>query len=147
MLLNLDLIPINSNASVRDGEALLLVAGLDLDLHDSLLEESHVEIEMGGTELQGVGEVFVLVKMKSSVDRVLMNDQAIRLDIVSCHQVVALETIFIVVFLAAMVLVVGVTSRLVVVAGQQLAKSVAVVFDTARLGELSVELIVAVVAV
>jgi len=85
VLLNLDLIPIDTNTSVRDGEALLLIGGLNLDLHDSFLEKSHVEIEVGGTELHGVGEVLVLVQVEGGMDGILVDDQAVGLDVVSSH--------------------------------------------------------------
>lgn len=42
VLLDLDLIPVNTNAGVGDGEAVFFVAGLNLDLHDTVLEHGHV---------------------------------------------------------------------------------------------------------
>ena len=90
MLLNLDLIPRNTNAGVGDGEALLLISGLDLDLHDTLLEESHVEIEVSSAELHAVlVEVLVLVEVEAGNDGILVDDNAIRLDEVGSRQMVA----------------------------------------------------------
>lgn len=54
VLLDLDLVPVDTDAGVGDREALLLVRGLDLNLHDAFLEESNVEIKMGGAEFHGV---------------------------------------------------------------------------------------------
>ena len=54
VLLDLDLIPVDTDASVGDGEALLFVASLDLDLHDSFLEKSHVQVQVGGAVLHRV---------------------------------------------------------------------------------------------
>lgn len=94
VLLNLDLIPRNTNASVRDGEALLFISGLDLDLHDTLLEESHVKIEVSSAELHTVlVEVFVLVEVKAGNDGILVDDNAIRLDEVGGRQMVAAHAV------------------------------------------------------
>lgn len=146
MLLNLDLIPVDTDTGVGDGEALFLIGSLDLDLHDSFLEESHVEVEMSGAELHRVGEVFVLVQVESSVDGILMDDQAIGLDVISSHQMVALHAVL-EFFLATMMLVLSVTGGLVMVARKHLAESVAEVFDTAGLFVFVVEFVVTVVAV
>jgi len=54
MLLDLDLIPVNTDTSVRNGEAFFLVTGLDLDLHDTVLEHGQMEIKVRGTEFHGV---------------------------------------------------------------------------------------------
>ena len=90
VLLDLDLIPVNADSSVADGEALFLIGGLDLDLHDTVLEEGHVEVEVSGTEFHSVLlEVLVLVKEQLGLDGVLMNDKAVWLNVISGHQVVA----------------------------------------------------------
>ena len=94
MLLNLDLIPRNTNAGVRDGEALFFISGLDLDLHDTLLEESHVKIEVSSAELHTVlVEVLVLVEVKAGDDGILVDDNAIRLDEVGGRQMVAAHAV------------------------------------------------------
>ena len=90
VLLDLDLIPVNADASVADGEALFFIGGLDLDLHDTVLEEGHVEVEVSGTEFHSVLlEVLVLVEEKLGLDCVLMDDKAVWLNVISGHQVVA----------------------------------------------------------
>ena len=90
VLLDLDLIPVNADASVADGEALFFIGGLDLDLHDAVLEEGHVEVEVSGTEFHRVLlEVLVLVEEKLGLDGVLMDDEAVWLDVIGGHQVVA----------------------------------------------------------
>ena len=146
VLLDLDLVPVDANARVADREALLFIGGLDLDLHDAVLEEGHVEVEVASTELHSVLllEVLVLVEVELGVDGVLVDDEAVRLDVVRRHQVVALHGIL-VVFLA---IVPPVASELVVVvASEHSAEAVAVVLLAARLRVLCVELVVAVVAV
>ena len=50
-LLYLDLIPLDANASARNGEPLFFLCGLDLHLHDAFLEERQVQVEMTGTEV------------------------------------------------------------------------------------------------
>lgn len=147
VLLDLDLIPIDTDAGVGDGEALLFIGSLNLDLHDALLEESHVEVEVSSAELHRVSEVLVLVQVESGLDGVLVDHQAVWLDVVSSHQVVALQAVLVLVLLAAVVLVVLVTSVLVMVASEQMAEALAVVFDTAGLVVFAVELVVAVVAI
>ena len=147
VLLDLNLIPIDTNAGVGDGEALLFIGSLDLDLHDALLEESHVEVEVSRAELHRVSEVLVLVQVKSGLDGVLVDHQAVWLDVVSSHHVVALQAVLVLVLLTAVVLVDLVASVLVVVAGKQMAEALAVILDTAGLVEFAVELVVAVVAV
>ena len=90
VLLDLDLIPVNADASVADGESLFFIGSLDLDLHDTILEEGHVKVEMAGTEFHSVLlVVLVLVEEKLGLDGVLMDDEAVWLDVIGRHQVVA----------------------------------------------------------
>jgi len=142
VLLNLDLIPIDTDSGVRDGEALFFIGGLDLDLHDTVLEESHVEVEMGGTEFHGVlGEVLVLVELKGGVDSILVDNQGIGLNEVSSHQVVGLHVVLVVLGAAVVVFVAGSAAReLGMVASKQLAEAVTVVLDSARFSVLLAEL-------
>ena len=90
VLLDLNLVPADANASVRDGESFLLIGSLDLDLHDSLLEESDVKIEVGGAELHLVLllEVLVLVEIKSGNNGILMDYKTVWYDKVGTHQMV-----------------------------------------------------------
>jgi len=118
VLLDLDLVPVDTDSGVGDGEALLLVRGLDLDLHDTLLEECHVDIKMCGTVLHGVGEVLVVVQVEPGVDGILVNDQAIWLDIVSCHEVVASVKAVLIVVSVSVVFAL----KLVMVSSKQLAE-------------------------
>lgn len=90
VLLNLDLVPLNTDSSVGDGKSLLLLGGLNLNLHDSLLEESNMEIKVGSTEVDVVlSIVLVLMEMKTSMDRILMDGEGVWHNIVSCQQVVS----------------------------------------------------------
>ena len=90
VLLDLDLIPVNADASVADGESLFFIGSLDLDLHDTILEEGHVKVEMAGTEFHSVLlVVLVLVEEKLGLDGVLMDDEAVWFDVIGRHQVVA----------------------------------------------------------
>ena len=90
VLLDLNLVPADANASVRDGESFLLIGSLDLDLNDSLLEESDVKIEVGGAELHLVLllEVLVLVEIKSGNNGILMDYKTVWYDKVGTHQMV-----------------------------------------------------------
>ena len=106
-----------------------------------------MEVEVSSAEFHAVGKVLVVVQVESRVDSIFVDDQAIRLNVVSSHQVVALEAVLVVVLLTTVVLVVLATSVLVVITGEELAESVAVVLHTAGLFEFSMELVVAVVTV
>ena len=90
VLLDLNLVPADANASVRDGESFLLIGSLDLDLHDSLLEESDVKIEVGGAELHLVLllEVLVLVEIKSGNNGILVDYKTVWYDKVGTHEMV-----------------------------------------------------------
>jgi len=89
VLLDLDLVPLNTNSGVGDGESLLLFGSLNLDLHDTLLEESAVKIEMSSSEVNIVlCVVLVLVEVEASVDRVLMDSEAVWHNIVGGQKVV-----------------------------------------------------------
>ena len=46
VVLNHYLVPLNSNASLRDGEARFFTSGLNPNLHDALLEECKLHVEM-----------------------------------------------------------------------------------------------------
>ena len=145
VLLDLDLIPVDTDTSVGDGEALFLIGSLDLNLHDTLLEESHVEIEVRSTELHIVSaEVLVLVKMEAGVDGVLMDHHAVWLDIVGLHEVVAAEAVC-VALLAGVLLVVA--TELAVVPSEHVAEARAVGLLAAGCAELASPFVVAVVAV
>jgi hypothetical protein len=141
VLLNLDLIPVNTDASVGDGESLLLVGSLDLDLHDSLLEESAVEVEVSCTVLQsvglvsGVGVVLVVVQVESGVDGILMDGQAIWLDVVRESKVVARA----VVIMSLTLLRSWVSNELISITGQKASESFTVVLLAAGLVELLME--------
>ena len=141
VLLNLDLIPIDTDSSVGDGEALFFISSLNLDLHDTLLEESHVEIEVSSAVLHSVSTVvLVLVKVETGVDGVLMDHNAVWLDEVGSQEVVAAETVG--VPLVGMVALIA-----VVVAGEHVAEARAVGLLAARGTELVSPLVVAMVAV
>lgn len=89
VLLNLDLVPLDTNTGVRDGKSFFLFSSLDFNLHDSFLEEGAVEIEMGGSEVNVVLlVVLVLVEVEASVNRVLMDGEAVWHDVVSGQKVV-----------------------------------------------------------
>lgn len=90
VLLNLNLVPAYANTSVRDGESFLLIGSLDLDLHDSLLEESDVKIEVGGAELHLVLllEVLVLMEIKSGNNGILVDNKTVWYDKVGTHEMV-----------------------------------------------------------
>ena len=141
VLLNLDLIPIDTDSRVGDGEALFFISGLNLDLHDTLLEESHVEIEVSSAVLHSVSTVvLVLVKVETGVDGVLMDHNAVWLDEVGSQEVVAAETVG--------VPLLGVVALIaVVVAGEHVAEARAVGLLAARGTELMSPLVVAMVAV
>ena len=88
-LLDLNLVPLNSNARVGDGKSLLFFGGLDFDLENSLLEESDVEVQMGSPKVNIVLHVvFVLVQVKLGMDGVFVDGQRVWNHIVSGHQVV-----------------------------------------------------------
>ena len=75
-LLNLDLIPLNTNTGIRDSKSLFLLGGLDLHLHNSFLEEGDMEIKMGSSEVNVVLHVvLMLMEMKTSMDGVLMDSE------------------------------------------------------------------------
>ena len=90
VLLDLNLVPADANTSVRDGESFLLIGSLDLDLHDSLLEESNVKIEVGGAELHLVLllEVLVLVEIKSGNNGILVDNKTVWYNKVGTHEMV-----------------------------------------------------------
>jgi hypothetical protein len=133
VLLDLDLVPVDTDAGVGDREALLLVRSLDLNLHDAFLEESDVKVEVSSAEFHRVREVLVLMKVEGAVDGILVDNEGIGLNVVSSHQVVG----------AVAVLVM----TLVLVAREQLGEAVAEVLDAAGLIELCVELVVVMMTV
>jgi hypothetical protein len=128
VLLNLDLIPRDTDTSVRDREALFLIGSLDLDLHDTLLEESHVKVEVGSTELVVIesvsAEVLVIVKVKTADNGILMDDHAVWLDEIASHEMVILNAVRCVPLLAIVLLVVS--SELAVVTAEHVAEARAV---------------------
>ena len=128
VLLDLDLVPVDADASVADGEALLLLAGLDLDLHDTVLEHGQVEVEVRVAGLNTV-EVLVVVKSESAMDSILVDDKAVGLDEVSGRDVVAVVGVLLV-------------NPVVLVVGEKLGEAVAVVLLGAGLIESLVELVV-----
>ena len=141
VLLDLDLIPIDTNTSVGDREALLLISSLNLDLHDTLLEESHVKIEVSSTVLHSVSTiVFMLMKMEAGMDGVLVDHNAVWLNEVGSKEMVAAETVCV-----PLLIVVALIS--VVVAGEHVAEARAEGLLAARGTELVSPLVVAVVAV
>jgi len=131
VLLDLDLIPVDTDASVGDREALVLVAGLNLDLHDAFLEQGKVEVQVRVAGLNLVGVVVVVVQSESAVDRILVDDKAVGLDEVGSGDLVL-----------AVVMVIILNNPVVLVVGEELGEAVAVVLLGASvlvdLGELVV---------
>ena len=147
MLLDLDLVPLNTDASVGDRESLLLIASLDLDLHDTLLEECNMKIEVGCTVLKSIGEILMLMQVESSVDSVLMDNEAIWLNIVSSHEMVLPWHAIIPFLTTVVILMIAMTLILVMVTSKKGAEAVAEVLLTAHLVVLLVELVVAMVSI
>jgi hypothetical protein len=89
MLLDLDLVPLNTNTCVRDGKSFLFFCSLDLYLHSSFLEESNMQVEMSSAEVNVVlSVVLMLMQVEAGMDGVLMNGQRVWHNIVGCQQMV-----------------------------------------------------------
>ena len=89
VLLDLDLVPLNTNTRIRDGKSFLFLGSLDLYLHSSFLEESNMQVEMSGSEVNVVlSIILMLMKVKAGMDGVLMNGQGVWNNIVGCQKMV-----------------------------------------------------------
>ena len=94
VLLDLNLIPADTNTGVRNGESLLFFCGLDLDLHDTFLEKGKMQIEASSAEFDVVRLViFVLVKHERSNDSIFVDNETVWLNVVRSHKVIGLRTI------------------------------------------------------
>ena len=88
-LLDLNLVPLNSNTCVGDSKSFLFFGGLNLDLKNSLLEESNVKVEMGSPKVNVVLHVvLMLVQVELGMDGVFMDGQGVRYHIVGGHEAV-----------------------------------------------------------
>ena len=121
-LLNLDLIPVNTNAGVGDRESFFLFRGLDLHLHDAVLEQSEMEVEMGSSELHVVLLIeLIVVQMESAVDRVFVHNHGIWLDKVGAEGVIVLDAVVVLVLVVVSVMA---NQVLIVVLAKELAELV-----------------------
>ena len=139
-LLNLDLIPVNTNASVGDRESFFLFRGLDLHLHDAVLEQSEMEVEMGSSELHVVLLIeLIVVQMESAVDRVFVHNHGIWLDKVGAEGVIVLDAVVVLVLVVVSVMT---DEVLIVVLAKELAELVTELLLAADLLVLRTEFLV-----